>query len=49
MVCLAITKVKKDSIKKTTSSKAILVDGTIISIIVPQADFLGVKDTSPLL
>lgn len=39
---------EKDSIKKTTSSKAILVDGQLFPSLRAAADFLGVKDTSPL-
>ena len=39
---------EKNSTKKTTCSKAVLVDGQLFSSLRAAADFLGVKDTSPL-
>lgn len=39
---------EKNSIKKTTSSKAILIDGQLFPSLRAAADFLGVRDTSPL-
>lgn len=39
---------QKAFIQKTTSSKAILIDGQLFPSLRAAADFLGVKDTSPL-